>query len=336
MTTPHSNTQPACPRCGYDLSGEIARWETSCPTDGLCTECGLDFAWRDLLSPRFATPRDSLEHAPGGFLKLGLINKPAARTWLRTLRPWVLWSHLRMEHPIRWRRLLLVLVLFALPGVVFISLAGGAVGGVSADQVFTHGAWSGWAVGWLPSLGAAPLDVTLHTIYGLLIPVHPLWHVAGFERSLIPITFAPLLAHSIMGASFLTLFQTLDRIKVRRAHLVRGVAYGAGFGMGISLLFMGSLGLAACFSEFGNMGALFGRASPWYTPLVEFFGAGIDAHAFIGLTVYGLLALWLPLHWWCFATRYLRLPRATLIVCVMTVITGLAMATVLIFASLPV
>ena len=34
-----------CPRCGYDLSGEIATWTEACPVRGLCTECGLEFAW---------------------------------------------------------------------------------------------------------------------------------------------------------------------------------------------------------------------------------------------------------------------------------------------------
>jgi hypothetical protein len=36
---------PSCPKCGYDQSGEIARWESECPLAGRCTECGVKFEW---------------------------------------------------------------------------------------------------------------------------------------------------------------------------------------------------------------------------------------------------------------------------------------------------
>jgi len=44
-------TTPICPKCGYDQSGEIATWETQCPLEGRCPECGLDFAWCDVFDP---------------------------------------------------------------------------------------------------------------------------------------------------------------------------------------------------------------------------------------------------------------------------------------------
>lgn len=46
-----------CPRCGYDLRGTIATWMQQCPLEGQCTECGLRFEWRELMSVRFLMPR---------------------------------------------------------------------------------------------------------------------------------------------------------------------------------------------------------------------------------------------------------------------------------------
>lgn len=35
--------KPRCPRCGYDLSGAVATWKTSCPLEVTCSECGQRF-----------------------------------------------------------------------------------------------------------------------------------------------------------------------------------------------------------------------------------------------------------------------------------------------------
>lgn len=42
---------PICPKCGYDQSGEIATWESACPIEGTCPECGLEFEWADVFDP---------------------------------------------------------------------------------------------------------------------------------------------------------------------------------------------------------------------------------------------------------------------------------------------
>ena len=39
----------SCPRCGYDLEGARAAWKDSCPLSGVCSECGYEFDWADLL-----------------------------------------------------------------------------------------------------------------------------------------------------------------------------------------------------------------------------------------------------------------------------------------------
>lgn len=38
-------TRPRCPRCGYDLGGQVATWREACPLEGSCPECGATFAW---------------------------------------------------------------------------------------------------------------------------------------------------------------------------------------------------------------------------------------------------------------------------------------------------
>ncbi len=43
----HNDHQPICPKCGYDLTGEIATWNNQCPLQGVCSECGYAFAWSE-------------------------------------------------------------------------------------------------------------------------------------------------------------------------------------------------------------------------------------------------------------------------------------------------
>ena len=45
-----------CPRCGYDQRGEMAKWADSCPLTSVCTECGLEIDWAELISPKFERP----------------------------------------------------------------------------------------------------------------------------------------------------------------------------------------------------------------------------------------------------------------------------------------
>lgn len=48
----HHDERPAvCPRCGYDLHGTIDTWTDACPLTGVCSECGLEFIWSEILCP---------------------------------------------------------------------------------------------------------------------------------------------------------------------------------------------------------------------------------------------------------------------------------------------
>lgn len=87
-----------CPRCGYDQTGVMSAWRESCPVQGRCSECGLDFLWCDAVVP----PRCEglVEHAKTfrQWVWWG------ARTFARTWRPKRFWNWLRMEYrPRVWK-----------------------------------------------------------------------------------------------------------------------------------------------------------------------------------------------------------------------------------------
>lgn len=62
---PHAPITPACPRCGYDQSGQAASWQDRCPVEGRCPECGTAFNWADLFDPSRRDVPWLAEHARG-------------------------------------------------------------------------------------------------------------------------------------------------------------------------------------------------------------------------------------------------------------------------------
>ncbi len=99
----------ACPRCAYDLSGEIARWQDECPTSGTCPECGLSFGWAAVLNPRRGEVPGFVEHSRGVFPTIAA----AWRTWWWTARPAEFWRRIGLEAPLRpWRWCVWFLVVF--------------------------------------------------------------------------------------------------------------------------------------------------------------------------------------------------------------------------------
>jgi len=87
---------PLCPRCRYDQSGNVIRWTTECPLEGLCPECGLRFEWRDVfnepLIPEWWIERDQSR-----------LRFRAARTLPRSLWPPSFWKRIRLEFDGRLR-----------------------------------------------------------------------------------------------------------------------------------------------------------------------------------------------------------------------------------------
>lgn len=95
---PWSTDPVACPRCGYDLRGVVATWRNTCPLEGVCTECGLDFRWTELLNRGLVAPdwhvETPLRHRRFPRRVLGTL-------WRSIARPLLHWRSLRMSHPIR-------------------------------------------------------------------------------------------------------------------------------------------------------------------------------------------------------------------------------------------
>tara|TARA_E500000318_G_scaffold1676_7_gene2284 strand:- start:44385 stop:45323 length:939 start_codon:yes stop_codon:yes gene_type:complete len=92
---------PICPKCAYDQSGVTATWEFQCPVQGTCPECGLSFAWGDVMNPSRVRLRWYSEHASS---VLAMVTRSPA-TLLRLLLPWVFWRNVSVTHQIALRRL---------------------------------------------------------------------------------------------------------------------------------------------------------------------------------------------------------------------------------------
>jgi len=175
---------PMCPRCGYDQSGVVATWETACPVEGVCPECGHGFAWADLFNPSRQDLPWSVEAAAGTFGRL----KRTPGMVARMLLPWVYWNRIGVDMAVRPRRLLAWLVMLALGAHVlawpFVTIAivllfrgfwpldisdlpevfrdstpsellAYAVNGLGWPFVVTSQDWTGWSFGAFANWGSA-------------------------------------------------------------------------------------------------------------------------------------------------------------------------------------
>ena len=103
----NSRKSSICPRCGYDLRGTIETWAEQCPLNGICTECGLDFQWAELLSNKVRKPKWCVEYAPSSWG----VPWRCVKTLVMTAWPWGFWKSLKMSHKPNWRRIAIYLSL---------------------------------------------------------------------------------------------------------------------------------------------------------------------------------------------------------------------------------
>ncbi len=108
---------PACPRCGYDQSGVVGAANPAWPLASQCAECGCRIAWSDYFRRDFTLPTRWLEHAPRAWFPVALLLTP----WIACLAL-PLFARLRMEHPIRWKRLLVGSLALGLLAAVVLSV----------------------------------------------------------------------------------------------------------------------------------------------------------------------------------------------------------------------
>lgn len=283
---------PTCPRCGYDLSGLVASWVRSCPMEATCAECGLEFDCGLALSPRLIGPPWSYEHTP----------EPRSdrfwRTSLWSLLPWVIWTKLRVDHQVRAARLWRFLWRW-LAGVHFLLLTGTAAAWMLAMAGRPRGLGTElWLAGESALKNPWPLLRWAVTPYahtaifpsGAIYPLFPFFLVTYVPTALMPAWLA------ILGDSF-------RAARVRRVHLLRGLAC--------------SVPGAACWA-FGLMALL---------PLVAWLATRwLPVGKAWGLAL-GSIALFFPIYhgvwWYVFIRWYLRLKHAAVVTVLLLITSAL-------------
>lgn len=246
---------------------------------GVCSECGLDFWWGDVLNPALTVARWSFEHAASK------LPRRFALTTAVALAPWALWSKLRLEQPIRPLRL----VMMVIGWLLLTHLALGA-----AQAIVTY-------QGMLASgLTRAPVEAMAMSIEPLLWP-YPSRYWSGLTWGGLhlesPVTAAMAVWLLVVALAPLTLLLMPDsfrQARVRRIHIVRGAAYSAA-----------ALPVAA---------AVWAFLCLWSgLSLNIWIWSGWEYQSVLGAVIIALWAVWVIVFWWIFARRYLRLPHGALI-----------------------
>ena len=191
-----------------------ASWEETCPLAGVCSECGLSVRWAEVLNPALTVPRWSFEHAVAGTAARRLF-----ATWRHSLRPGRFWRALRLEHSVAPRRLLVFL---------FLCLFLTHVAAYAANVWLKYDQMSAW---WGGPTDFRSAVVAALWPYGLGDPLD-LWKgrwVMFDEEHLLGYPHFFLLAWFVLTPlSFLTLTDTLRRVRVRHVHLARAAVYLVG------------------------------------------------------------------------------------------------------------
>ncbi|MEL6328465.1 MAG: hypothetical protein AAFR38_02290 [Planctomycetota bacterium] len=220
---------PLCPRCGYDQSGIVATWETECPLEGVCTECGHAFLIQDAFG-RSTNPRWYAESPTA---------KPIASVvptlWMLFARPVRFWEVIPLAMPNRLQRLiaplafgLLILIVPRFAVIVPTSFLYGTPfrGYGPQGRLLLSRLMQG------PD-GAPPSDLDwVARLLGQqwLSLIHPLQIVSHANRW--PSLIAVLLLPIVGAAAFVLLPVTLRRAKIQRRHLLRLGAVGVVFAFG--------------------------------------------------------------------------------------------------------
>lgn len=302
-------TAAACPRCGYDLSGAVASWRTSCPLRDVCPECALALSWGDVLSGRVPDVLRSLEHRPGRLWWLVL-----PRTMLTLLRPGRFWRRLPIEAEVRPARLVGALLCVALLALLLFlaSVAAGAV--LAAHHTHTtllanlpprHQLPPGFQLPPRPDLLRIGIDACLRPWEGIAP-----WRFYSLDSLITPLTHWACAATVLVSCSLLALPITLRRARVRPIHLVRIGGYGLLWPFGITAI---AAALPSGPEWYSNtlghrFGGTWSMRTPWF-PNADRAAEVAWRAAFVALGVGSLAWLvWFPIYWHAAVKHYLRLP----------------------------
>jgi hypothetical protein len=256
--------------------------------DGTCTECGLLFEWRELLSPKFVLPPWCVE----ALRPVRWLPVQAAGTLVRSFRPWRFWSSLRMVHPSHFPRVAVYLGLVAAALYLAFALAHG----LACWQAWREDASLG---NMIPSTGgaavfwqAAALPLADWTVGSFTSPFgtwpyQTPWEAFTYIWDEACLAVLLLFAmHACCGLSFAALPVTRRRCKVRWSHIARVTLYGYVLALPALLL---SVAAAPRALEMMPAGSLVVPAASLAWGLLPFVAVA----------------------WWCAATsRYLRMPHA--------------------------
>ena len=186
--------------------------------EGVCSECGLDFVWGDVLNrSRFTLPW-LYEH------RRGIPFFRAIGTMLRALQPWKFWSEVGLHHRPVPRRLImypLMLPLFFL--FVSVSLAIVRFYLDMLPYMRMHGFWHPWLPDRLVSVAIAQFGLKFDAYSGFT-PRHfnarPIYAIGGMIGFSAGMSLVILIAKSSRMIS-----------KMRAVHVCRAVSYGMTLGM---------------------------------------------------------------------------------------------------------
>lgn len=292
----------ACPRCDYDLMGEVESWKEKCPLEGRCPECGLELAWHELLSATHTTPHWSFEHARTrrGRAFVGTV-------W-RAVLPWRMARSLRLHHPFRARRLALLIVMSALTlygAVVFHALP------TAANRVIETFQYR----------GAAPFPL----VDALRFIAWPF----GFDpyarqRMSAAVMFAPLLViwACVVSVLFSLVPVTIRRHRVSPRHFVRMGAYCCAAVLAFAAVEQALFAAPGInYLQSWVTGAYASWPDRWPHRVVEW--------------MQNASLLWMGVYWWCAFRFYMRLPHAAAMALLLNVIGAMiALLLVLLFTGM--
>lgn len=266
--------QSLCPRCGYDLRGQIASWTDHSPLQGICPECGLQFHWTHILHPTRSVPRWSIEHGPKFRIRA------AISTFFRSLWPWTFWKAVRIEQPIRPKRLVVYTLLIAV--AVHLCFAGAGIGTVARTQY----QWMTWTTPNSQIDLYAYARSVLEQVWPVLIWPYSSMYYGAFSPvrfSHHPVLWGVPIVLAFIPFCFLLLPQSMRKARIRKAHLVRGCVYT------ISVLPLAALAYAVIFQ---------------FTPL--WYRIHFEPMTFpvIGITICYSIVMWTAI-----IKDYLRLPH---------------------------
>ncbi|MCK4873387.1 MAG: hypothetical protein KAS72_11735 [Phycisphaerales bacterium] len=306
-----------CPRCGYDLRGEIQTWQDRCPMQGRCTECGLAFAWMDVFR-QAAHPWLFEYHWRHKFIRSAL------RTLVMTLRPGRFWQHAKITDRIHLRPIVgivVILLLAAYPIIVMHELD------LLVTLLGRHG--PGATIRLRGPLRLSSLLTTPDTNAGTILLVG--WRAWICLMEFLFMHTAAAIMSLVMPISLVCAPATLRRAKVRVVHIVRIWAYSMFLLLSVWVLYIAS---------WAAIDGVCIRHGVWpaaetlvmaYDPGNREFACLLDRplDRLMGGTIEALVVgVWM--WWWrtCACTRYLKIQQPRLAVALLTLISLLAGATV--------